>query len=44
MASMCNDCVDSDLEETESDLEDKKITYQLHHQKVFSDNEGYDGD
>ncbi len=40
MVSMCNDCVDSDLEEIESDLGSKKIAYQLHHQQVFSDNEG----
>ena len=44
MVSMCNNSVDSDLEETKSDFEDKKITYQLHHQQVFSNNEGYDED
>lgn len=41
---MCSDCVDYNLEETESDLENKKIAYQLHHQQVFLDNEGYDED
>ena len=32
MVSMLNENLDSDLEEMESDLEHKKITYQLHHQ------------
>ena len=42
MVSMCSDCVDSNLEETKSDLENKRVAYQLHHQQVFLDNEGYD--
>ena len=41
MVSMCNDCVDSNLE-IESDLENRKVAYQIYHQHMFSDNEGYD--
>ena len=36
MVSMCNDYVDSDLEETKSYLENKRVAYQIHHQQVFS--------
>ena len=44
MVSMCSNSMDSNLEETKNDLEDKKVSYQLYHQQVFSDNEGYDED
>ena len=36
MVSMCDNCMDSNLEETERDLANKRVSYQLHHQKVFS--------
>lgn len=44
MVSMCDDCVDFDLEEFENDIANQRIVYQLHHQQVFSDNEGCDED
>ena len=42
MVSMCSNSMDSDLEETKNDLEDKRVSYQLHHQQVFLDNEGHE--
>ena len=44
MVNMCSNSMDSDLEETENDLEDKRISYQLHHQQVFLDDEEHDED
>lgn len=36
--------MDYNLEETESDLENKRDAYQLYHQQVFSDDEDCDDD
>ena len=44
MVSMCSNFLDWDLEETKNDLEDKRVSYQLHHQQVFLDNERHDED
>ena len=44
MVNICSNSMDSDLEEIENDLEDKRISYQLHHQQVFSDDEEHDED
>ena len=34
--------MDSNLEEIQNDLKDKRISYQLHHQQVFSNNEEHE--
>lgn len=44
MVSVCSDCVDYNFEDTKSDLKNKRVSYQLHHQQVFSNNEGYNKD
>ena len=44
MVSMFDDYLDSDLEEHENDITIQRSTYQLHHQKVFLDDENYDKD
>ena len=42
MVDTYNSSMDSDLEEVENDLEDKRVSYHLRHQQVFLDNEGHE--